>query len=188
MKMFLLFLSFSLCCVTALADDIAGVVRWQDSQPLLLVDKSRLVRLKSVNARLTQDLMRLKGGDFLVGTGTYASDRTSITLDTIDMVGLYQLLGFWYNANLDVYEFQDFNRLNLYATQVLPTTAVAKKVKSLNYTLSPDDNNRWSLFLVDDAAVHIGSLEFVNRLVKLSIIDPKTGQVSETVVLTPLAR
>jgi hypothetical protein len=152
----------------------------------------RPLRLVPVNPAVNLELMKLHEGDFLVGTANYHPPSSSLVLDAIESVGLQNLLGRWMTDNQQVFEFQDFFRLNLYDLRTDFFDVGSKKVSLSNkreykYLLSPErDSGRFSIFLSDEKDIMIGSLQFTTGRVLISVFDPKTGAVANTISLAPL--
>lgn len=134
-------------------------------------------KLIANRASVEKDLQNLKLGDFLAARG-YLDDETSeARIDSIETVGLRELIGPWQGGATRIYEFEDFSRLNLY---------VDSKLKEMNYTVAPEPGGRYSIFMSDNRSVQIGFLEFQPHGIKLTVLDPKTGRVSENISLSPL--
>ena len=116
--------------------------------------------LSGATETVEADLGKLRTGDFLTGDGLV--EGSGAILRSIDEVGLQALLGVWeVNAqelNPDIFEFIDFDRLNLYH---LPSAL--RKDRSFDqwsYAVAPDVGRKWSLFVSGGGRVRVGSLEF----------------------------
>ncbi|MBL7689825.1 MAG: hypothetical protein JNJ49_17450 [Bdellovibrionaceae bacterium] len=154
-------------------------------------------------------LLSLRSGDFVVATGEMI-DRDSrpgaeaVLIQGIESVGLQNLIGSWRTARWDVIRFEDFSRASLYSqTQHRDTSASSArptglaKLKELRYTLAPERANGYSIFLVESSSrkpgpVYVGRLELsapghaAKQEIKLDILDPSSGQVSESFHFTRL--
>lgn len=135
---------------------------------------------------LETDLKNLKVGDYLVARGTLDVMSGEAHIDSIETVGLRELIGPWQSGASRIYEFEDFSRLNLYKALRDPQGVVLAKLKEMNYSVAPESKGRYSIFMSDNRSVQVGLLEFEARGIKLSVIDPKTGRVSENISLSPL--
>ena len=147
-------------------------------------DDQRMVKVTGANTQVQADLYNLKSGDYLVARGTVTGSTASI--DSIESLGLQALVGSWTTENLEVYEFRDFTRLNLYLPD--QTSDEIVKAGEFNYSLAPDSGSRYQLFLSSSQTVTVGSLEFRKNHLVLTVIDPATGISSPDIVLSPLAR
>lgn len=132
-------------------------------------------------------LRNLKDGDFIIGSGTVKTTEKLVVLDSLESVGLQELLGVWRTAEWQVFEFRDFNRLNLYkATPETYRPVGLSKLREYAYVLAPEQGDRYSIFLSDDQSVHVGSLEVSATKVQMTVFDPDTGRVAESISLSPL--
>jgi hypothetical protein len=150
---------------------------------------------------LTARLRKLKNGDFIVATGVlYASEyaagpqpeQKTAFLDSIQTVGLQELLGLWRSSRWEVFEFQDFSRLNLYLThsdgQSDPSFS---RTHELSYAITLENSADYSIFISDNLKkVMAGSLHMSGagetESLTLTLFDPATGQVAEKISLSPL--
>ena len=104
-------------------------------------------------------LRKLKTGDFIVATGTVSSDKI-VTLDSIQTVGLQELLGLWRSSRWEVFEFQDFSRLNLYLTHSDGQSDLSfSRTHELSYAITLENSADYSIFISDNLKkVMAGSL------------------------------
>lgn len=132
--------------------------------------------------QIQANLDALKPGDYVVARGTL--NRTAASIDAIESLGLQSLLGQWTDGRTAVYEFKDFSQLNLY----LPNANSGQVVQagSFQYSIAPDQGTRYQIFLSNAQAVTLGSLQLAKNQIVINLIDPKTGQVSPDIVLSPL--
>ena len=74
----------------------------------------------------------------MITTGDLNSDTHSIDVQAIESVGLQGLLGIWRTQQWQVFEFRDFNRLNLYSsTQSPPSSVGLEKTARILVRASP---------------------------------------------------
>ena len=175
----------------AATESIQGVIGLRAGQAYIRLTNFReALQLHGVTRELVADLQRLGDGDFIVGRGQILKDRRVVALESIDTVGLRQILGTWRTENWNVYDFRDFNRLFLY----VPRSATASSTtlaptRQLTYTLAPNAReNEWSIFMADKKGVVIGEMHLRNRSMSLTLYDPKTGRVHQQLELAPFRR
>jgi opacity protein-like surface antigen len=143
-------------------------------------------RLVGTRPSVDKELHHLKEGDFLVARGDLDEMEETASIDSIESVGLQELIGPWQSGGSKIYEFEDFSRLNLYKAQRDPQGVVLSRLKQMNYTVAPESGGRYSIFMSDNDSVEIGFLDFDYDGVELTMIDPKTGRVSENIKLSPI--
>jgi hypothetical protein len=183
-----LILSLSFFALSAKADSIRGFIQRQSGNHQLFVqhdDGSQvLVKMVGSSEQVQADINMLKNGDYLVARGSVANGTASV--DSIESLGLQALVGAWSTEKSEVYEFEDFTRLTLY----IPNAAGSLIVKAgeFQYSIAPDEGTRYQFFLSPTSgSATVGSLQFRKSHLVLNVIDPKTGQSSADIVLSPLA-
>jgi hypothetical protein len=153
----------------------------QSGQPALKIVPS--------NPSLTTDLQKLKNGDFVAARGTLGilpADQGTVQLDSIESVGLVDLLGTWKSDDWAVYEFKDFTQLNLYHGTQNDAGVSLQKTAQFNYVVAPEQGDTYSIFMSDNQSVNVGSIQFLDKAIIMTVIDPKTGKTSENISLSPI--
>jgi hypothetical protein len=146
-----------------------------------------LYKITSSQPNVLSDLRALKENDFLIASGAINAQARTVSIDAIESVGLQRLLGLWRTAKWQVFEFRDFNRVNLYSPSGVTAQQMALEQKrEFSYVLAPDCAKRYSILLSDDHTVHAGSLQYSDGLVQITMFDTKTGQISEEISLLPV--
>ncbi|MEK7357414.1 MAG: hypothetical protein AAB250_13260 [Bdellovibrionota bacterium] len=170
------------------AQSIRGFIRMNtDGEAFLEVAPTATTyRLLTTSSLVANDLRNLKQGDFLVARGSLDEAQNIAFVDTIETVGLANLIGAWQSGTTRVYDFEDFSRLNLYKATQDPKGVILSKLREMNYLIAPESGGRYSIFMSDNRSVQIGFLDFTASGVELSVIDPKTGRVSEHISLSPI--
>ena len=146
--------------------------------------------LRSTNFDIQTDINKLKNGDFISGTGLFSADNSELFLDSINSVGLVDLIGIWHTPKWDVFEFLDFSHLNLYVsrTQLFSSAPSLFGFQTIRYSISPGFTaKKWSILLVDPQSVKIGTLSIRDgRWLEIEILDEVTGAVIQKVTLSKL--
>lgn len=135
-----------------------------------------------------------------------------ISVQAIESVGLNTLIGTWRSPKWEVVRFEDFSRMSLYRPHfrlrangtsglgfTVPPAGSSptglSKLKDLNYSLAPEQGSVYSIFLVEKKAsgpapIYIGRLRVnenqIEKHLTLEIFDPKTGNSSEVLSLSPV--
>ena len=168
----------------AQAVTVRGLIDAANGRLQLVTKYDEMYLLDTLNQQVRYDLQRLRQGDYLVARGTVDEVRKIVVVEAIENLGLRELIGMWSSAKSEVYEFQDFTRLNLYLpNQQRDSVEIAGQY---NYAVAPDQGDRYSIFLSDNRSVLVGSIEFKNQRLQLTVLDPKTGRVQQNVSLSPL--
>lgn len=173
----------------SLAATYSGTIRYMDSERSLELEVNRFQMRYKINAKsdIMNYIRRLKDGDQVIVQGTLNSDGREIKIESVDRVGLQELLGAWRSSRWEIFEFRDFNNLDLF----LPTAGQTNepslvRTHSLKYVITPEQNSRYSIFLSDDTSVLMGFLEVQKNSLNLTITNSKTGQTSEKISLSPI--
>lgn len=162
---------------------------------LIQINQGHLILVQSgTNAQLplggatdsiVQDLARMRPGDFLSSSGTWLAERSVLNVETINFVGLRNIIGAWHTDDWQVFDFKSFTQLSLYR-MAPPPNAMIPNNQNYDYAIIPDIGGKWALMLADNKNVHIGSLEIRERVLSIKIIDSATGRVSESLTLSPV--
>ncbi len=182
---------FSLLLATsAHADSLRGFIARHGIQRFLKVqagtDAPTELEISTVTPQLQNNLSRLKDGDFIVARGTIGADQKTVQIQSIENLGLAALVGSWITERSEVYEFRDFSQLTLYVPAA-DGHSPAVKAGDFNYAVTPDQGARYSIFVSNNLSVTLGSIEFRRSRLKLTVLDPQTGQVSSEMILSPFA-
>ena len=144
-------------------------------------------KVSSSRPDILKSLATLHDGDYVITTGDLDAATHTLDVEAIESVGLQALLGIWRTQAWQVFEFRDFNRLNLYSsTQSPPSSLGLEKLREFSYVLAPDSKNGFSILLSDDKAVHVGSLVLTDSSVHIQLFDSNTGAVAQDISLSPL--
>jgi hypothetical protein len=177
------------------ADSINGFIQLQAGSSdiyLLIKPDQPALKIQTLTPALMTDLQNLKTGDFIVGRGTLPTaistpdQQNVVQLESIESVGLTELLGSWRSDNWEVFEFKDFTQLNLYQPTPNLSGPALQKTGQFQYVLAPDQGDRYSIFLSDDHSIQVGSIEFNSTGIALTVFDSQTGKVSQNISLSPI--
>ena len=145
----------------------------EGSNKRLLIEVSdRIIR-----ARLTC----LDDGDHLSGTAKKIGTE-NVNINSIEYVSLNKLIASWRDEN-EIFTFSDFR--NLYYWDFSRKNNKFHGPFIYHYALSPYGENLdqclWKVFLIDNAGVILGSLEwFAEDQIMLKLYDSESGEVSST--------
>jgi hypothetical protein len=133
-------------------------------------------------------LRKLASGDSITAQGTLSSDQKKFTIESIDRLGLKELLVTWRSSRFEIFEFQDFTQLNLYIPTVASTGGISlSRTHSLKYAVMPEDSGSFTIFMKDDKDFRMGFLDLRKNKVNLKVFDSNTGQVTDNISLSLLA-
>lgn len=135
---------------------------------------------------VTASLARLNIGDEVYGTGDVDSTARSIQLQTLDYVGLKELLGTWHSQE-GMMEVKDFSNLSFRPTKDDTALGVDNSRNNVNYkySLSPGNNSEWVVFLSEASKTTLATVELDSsmELATLKIFDSASGNVKSTLHL-----
>lgn len=175
----------------ARADALRGFILKSGGASYLQVQtengKSQRLAIAAQSAIVDTSIKRLKSGDYLVARGAVLPETNSVQIEAIESLGLQALVGAWSTSRLEVYEFKDFSRLNLYVPNSDRKGHPIVKAGEFQYAITPDQGSKYSIFLSSSKDLMVGSIEFRKSRLMLKVVDPKTGEVSAELSLSPLA-
>ncbi len=178
---------FGISCQVSLATtSLEGVVERQGPNLTLTMSRSGLqYSLFARSRHVMLDLQKLEAGDYLSGEGVVYDGRATIEVTAVKFVGLRKMLGIWRTTDWKVFNFKNFSRLDLY----LPDSSISSQpvyLRSLRYTVAPDNGDTWSILIVDSRSVDVGSLSVDKDSMRIRVFDPKTGNIAQTIHLSPV--
>lgn len=107
--------------------------------------------VRPVYQKVIPQLLKLKVGDLIQGRGFITKDQLPVLmLESIDFVGLRDLLGQWFSKDHLVVDFINFNRLKIYRTS---------EAEEFDYSIAPSAEQGWMIFLQDPKSVSLGGLK-----------------------------
>lgn len=152
-----------------------------------------------------ETLLGLSAGDFVIASGEALDEDGNgrpdlVRVDAIDSVGLAQILGLWKSPSWQIVDIRDFNRIHLYDPEPGPSASAPpprfRQTRTLRYSLRPDRNGEYSVFIIEDTLpspkhltpVRVGTLRVFNQgtSLEIHIFDPRTGARLETISLTAM--
>lgn len=126
---------------------------------------------------------KLKQKDFISFEGEKNTTTQEIRIDSINYVGLSDLLGSWTGDDNYCYRFTTFTEV-----MIFPKSAQCSKKmtapREFAYTVNIDDNG-WFMLLSDSSARYAAELKFVStRRADLSLYDVNSGNILRLIHLT----
>ena len=118
---------------------------------LLLYDPERY-RIKSKIDDVFYDLCLLEAGDFISFEGEKLVADQVLEVNSIYNVGLKRILKKWVDNEMNVFDFQNFESLNVKYKTGLEVDWI--------YSLFPQDGATWDLQMESDSTVVIGNLRY----------------------------
>ncbi len=188
--------AMSLGMPMAQADTITGNMLHTGSAETLRIRVARDGQVLSIQANndILKCLRRLRPADLVTVQGTVNALRQVLTIDSIDRLGLQELLGAWNSERWEIFEFKTFSQLELYIPSVADTNngkgkprrdrhPFAGHTRSLRYAITPDPDEMFSIFMTDNDDVRMGFLKVMPNKLVITVLDPKNGKVAETISL-----
>jgi len=134
-------------------------------------------------------LRRLRPLDLVTVQGNIDSLRQILTIDSIDRIGLQELLGAWNTDRWEIFEFKTFSLLDLYIPSISNAEknadhALAGHARSFRYAITPEPDDVFSIFMTDDSDVRMGFLKVLPNKLVISVLDQKNGKIAEIISLS----
>ena len=163
------------------ADNLSGLINIENNKFFLLSENSTKLEVKPLNQTTSLNLQRLNTGDFLMGTGEILNGN--IVLQSIDFVGLKKLLGLW-SSPTSWLNFESFSSVTvLFPNDIRPTS----KSVTLQYSISPANQNTWRIFFSDEKSVALAILKLKEGTAEIQFLNSNTGEPSKLIELEKVA-
>jgi hypothetical protein len=167
----------ALTSTQAVASDpvnLRGYISFRGEQPYVVDFAEQTYALYPLDSEVAADLRELEAGDYIEGRAMIGT--STAVVEAIEFIGLKRLLGKWVDKNKKiVMDFKNFSQA---------TIRTPKDVKVLDYALSPDEKNRYTIFLGNKQVVVIGILSHFTTNIRIELINSQTGQIEETMKLS----
>ncbi len=136
------------------------------------------------SAIIQSTVAKLKAGDYLSFEGARSSSIASIRIDSVNFVGLKDLLGVWQGEDKYCYNFTSFTEIKMYHRTKSKCAANSRSLRKYAYTINPSENVNWVLLLTDDKANLAADLTVKSaNLVEISLYDSATGLILRIIKL-----
>ena len=129
------------------------------------------------NPNIENMLSKLKVNDFITFEGARSSTTNTIRIESINYVGLNDLLGLWQGDDTYCYNFVSFTELWIYFRTGTECSTRAIDGRVYAYTINPSDPD-WIILLSDNQASYIGDVIVIAEgSVKISLYNSNTGNI-----------
>lgn len=127
----------------------------------------------------------LKKNDFISFEGSKSPTKPALRVDSINYVGLSDLLGLWAGDDNYCYNFSTFTDLSIYPKTIsCAKPPTASSPRSFGYTINPADSG-WFMLLTDNKAQYTADLKMINKKsAELSLYDVNNGNLLRLIKLT----
>lgn len=169
-------------CHSAFADHVEGHLHRDSSGVSIhLTTNHKSYKLTSVTTEVQEVIGRLGSFDFVRGQGQVRADQ--VVLETVDFIGLKNLLGAWSLAGGAFVTFKDF----LNASYTIPDFFYPDRVEDYTYSLAPGESKAWRILVSNGSWVSVGYLEINKNKLKVQFVDLKTGNLKKPLEMTRAA-
>lgn len=158
------------------------------------LDRATTIRLNSTGQTLTvisasqeieKQINRLKTSDFISLEGFSNVALGTITAQSVNYVGLKDLIGNWTGNDEFCYLFSNFSTIEIYrqTKQGKCVFNVTHFAREFSYTINPGTPN-WLMLLSDTQDSYLMDLVLVSRnRIDLSLYDPDSGDILKEIKL-----
>lgn len=186
---------------------VVGTIEKQGSRLYFLTGNlcARYAISPNTGASELASLRRLSSGDLVTATGELDHNTCIATIESVDYVGLRQLLGLWVSED-GVITVRDFVSLRYYPLQSDHDSA-KDKLKSegrrktsdfynlttetlhvgtpvdYRYSITPSEGDEWVVFLSDNQSTTFATIQLGRNTAIMKIFDSETGVLTRTLRL-----
>lgn len=173
------FLALNFAYLTATAEQISGIVSKNAAGEFFFksTGSQTSIPITATTIDAQNSLQPLKSLDYIQGHG-FVSNNTMM-LESIDFVGLHDLLGPWHVNNSVKFHFKNFQTLYIINNHNKSESSRQK----LDYSLAPNNEHSWSLFISDKNSMLFGTLTLEDTLARIQIYNTDNGKIEISVKL-----
>jgi hypothetical protein len=187
---FALILTSSGLFSVAHAESIGGSIHRFGGQFLVSLsnENGRLFRISSPRSDTTEAIKKLEQGDYIMASAFVDRDAGSISVDSIDFVGLRRIIGMWNTSDAKgMMTFRNYWDLNVDAL-VLQESGPRVARRNFKYTVTPSEAGNWVMFLSDDKETQMALLEVSKSTATIRLLNSQNGSVQQVIQLQKLAK
>ncbi|MGZ3768903.1 MAG: hypothetical protein ACXVCP_04090 [Bdellovibrio sp.] len=186
MKLLPFVLSLVFSSVALSAQQISGKIEKINFTSFLKVPNSAVCnayRIEANTEEAAKSIDKLSKGDALTASGVLDNRSCRVLVDSVDYVGLMDLLGYWYNDEGYV-EVHDFNSVSVYS----------KQLKTLNspieykYSVTPSSGADWVVFLSTAESTIFATVNLKKYSATIKIYDSENGNIVKTINLNKMRK
>ncbi|MGZ3772202.1 MAG: hypothetical protein ACXVCY_05495 [Pseudobdellovibrionaceae bacterium] len=131
-----------------------------------------------------KSINRLSTGDSLTASAVLDNNFCAAYIDSVDYVGLVNLLGYWYNDEGYI-RVHDFSSVTVYS-QEFKHSKDKKFIDpvQVRYSITPSNGNEWILFLSTPEKTTFATIILQKAHATVKIYDSENGSVIRTIYLS----
>lgn len=134
-----------------------------------------------------ESIRKLSTGDVLTASGVIEKRACLVRIDSVDYVGLKDLLGYWYSKD-GYMKVRDFTSVSVYSTVLanLKKNEPIEKVAAIEYrySITPTNGTEWVLFLSTQESTTFATIKLQKKSATIKIYDSENGSVVRTIYLS----
>ncbi len=164
----------------------SGVFIVSEDKKLRLKEESsgKSYELESDSAEVRKILKKLKKEDYISFDGARSATVTSIRVDSVNFVGLHDLLAAWKGDDHYCYNFNSFTEFSIYPKENSQCRTMPKTARKYSYTVNPTEEGNWVILLSDDKANYAADLTVkTSSSIQIQLYDSNTGYILKVIKL-----
>lgn len=145
-------------------------------------------RIEANSEEAAGNIEKLSTGDALTASGVYDNRACRVLIDSVDYVGLKDLLGLWYNDDGYVH-VHNFTTISVHSIQFRKIKA-GEKVNTVDfrYSVTPSSGNEWVVFLSTPKSTTFATVNLKKTSATVKIFDSENGSIVQTINLKKMVK
>lgn len=190
MRFLLFVLSLIVSSSAFSAQQVTGRIERIGSRSFLktsIADACNVYQLESNSEEASGSIHKLSTGDSLTASGVINNTSCTVYIDSVDYVGLKDLLGYWYGKDGYV-KVRDFTSISVYSDQLgnLKRNNSPARMDSIEfrYSITPSNGKEWVLFLSTAESTTFATIDLQKKSAVIKIFDSENGSLVRTINLS----
>lgn len=135
--------------------------------------------LTSATPLIATYINKLNSGDFISVDGTLNSQKTNITINSLNYVGLSVILGTWMGNDFYFYDFSSYTEFSI--SKKIDHNSYVRS--NYTYIVNPTANS-WNVLISGTYGSYVASLNiYSDKAAEIELYDSETGDILKTVQL-----
>lgn len=166
-----------LLSITAQASTYVGKIAKTKSQLFFIDDVNKKpFSLTSSTPIIATYINKLSDGDFISIEGSKNNVQNTITINSVNYIGLSVLLGTWLGEDSYCYHFTSFTEFSI-SYQEIGKTCLPTSTPSYTYFVNPT-TTKWVMLLAGERGSYVGDLTINSpKDVQIELYDSETGDI-----------
>ena len=171
---------------SAFGSEFSGLILTNSANGLIESSSRKVFSLTYAIPQIAKQVKKLKANDYISFDGTLDQVHQSISVQSVNFVGLKSLLGSWTGSDNFCYQFTDFTTLLIFRRESSDCrfdAPIRPSTKIMTYFVNPTSQG-WITLISDSTGSYAAELTVKSAArVEIGLYDSNSGDILKKVIL-----